>query len=271
LSIRYAPDLPDVLQNVSFNVLPSEKVAVVGRTGAGKSTLSLAFFRIISLSGGSITIDGENISEIGLYDLRSKLTIIPQDPVLFTGDLRSNLDPFNQHDDEKIWESLKRVHFMESLQQAKVDKPEDAQSPNEDDAKSTLDPNAITLDFKVQENGGNFSQGQRQLLCLARSLLQGNKIIFLDEATASVDNDTDAKIQTTIRTEFADRTIVCIAHRLRTVIDYDKILVLDKGKVLEFGTPLELINLNGTFRSMCEDTGEFDDLVELAKNASFKA
>jgi ABC-type multidrug transport system fused ATPase/permease subunit len=265
LSIRYAEDLPDVLQGVSFEVLANEKVAVVGRTGAGKSTLSLAFFRIISLSGGSITIDGENISNLGLHDLRSKLTIIPQDPVLFTGDLRSNLDPFDQHDEPKIWEALKGVHFLESLQQKKANDP---QSLTEGEAASVIDPNTITLDYKVQENGGNFSQGQRQLLCLARSLLQGNKIIFLDEATASVDNDTDAKIQATIRTEFADRTIICIAHKLRTIIDYDKVLVLDKGKVIEFGTPLNLIEQNGTFRSMCEDTGEFQELVELAKNGS---
>jgi ABC-type multidrug transport system fused ATPase/permease subunit len=251
LSIRYAPDLPDVLKKVSFNILPNEKVAVVGRTGAGKSTLSLAFFRIIPLSGGSITIDGVDISTIGLFDLRSKLTIIPQDPVLFNGSLRSNLDPLDQHSDDKLWEALKRVHFMESMQQ-----PQGEES-------------SLTLEYPVAENGSNFSQGQRQLLCLARSLLQGNKIIFLDEATASVDNETDARIQQTIRSEFASSTIVCIAHRLRTIIDYDKVLVLEKGEVAEFGTPIDLIENSpvGTFRSMCEETGEFEELVEIARKS----
>jgi ABC-type multidrug transport system fused ATPase/permease subunit len=207
---------------------------------------------IVSLSGGSITIDGIDISTIGLYDLRSKLTIIPQDPVLFNGSLRSNLDPLEQNADHKLWEALERVHFLESMQKAQGE-------------ESTL-----TLDYAVAENGGNFSQGQRQLLCLARSLLQGNKIIFLDEATASVDNETDVRIQQTIRTEFASSTIICIAHRLRTIIDYDKVLVLEKGKVAEFGTPLDLIEDStvGTFRSMCQETGEFDELVEIARNVS---
>jgi ABC-type multidrug transport system fused ATPase/permease subunit len=264
--LRYAPDLPDVLKNVTFNILAHEKVAVVGRTGAGKSTLSLAFFRIIPLSGGSIVIDGEDISQLGLFDLRSRLTIIPQDPVLFNGTLRSNLDPLEQHDDEKLWEALRRVNFLESLQQAVVN-PE-AQGSSSNDTLNG-ESNSVTLDSSVAENGSNFSQGQRQLLCLARSLLQGNQIIFLDEATASVDNETDARIQTTIRQEFTSSTIICIAHRLRTIIDYDKVLVLDKGQVSEFGTPLDLIENSsvGMFRSMCEETGEFEELLEIARNA----
>jgi ABC-type multidrug transport system fused ATPase/permease subunit len=267
LSIRYAPDLPDVLKKVSFNILPNEKVAVVGRTGAGKSTLSLAFFRIIPLSGGSITIDGVDISTIGLFDLRSKLTIIPQDPVLFNGSLRSNLDPLDQHSDDKLWEALKRVHFMESMQQPQV--LENSQGCDTNSATTESGSGSCSLDMPVAENGSNFSQGQRQLLCLARSLLQGNKIIFLDEATASVDNETDARIQQTIRSEFASSTIVCIAHRLRTIIDYDKVLVLEKGEVAEFGTPIDLIENSpvGTFRSMCEETGEFEELVEIARNS----
>jgi ABC-type multidrug transport system fused ATPase/permease subunit len=262
--LRYAPDLPDVLKNVTFNILAHEKVAVVGRTGAGKSTLSLAFFRIIPLSGGSIVIDGEDISQLGLFDLRSRLTIIPQDPVLFNGTLRSNLDPLEQHDDEKLWEALRRVNFLESLQQAVVN-PE-AQGSSSNDTLNG-ESNSVTLDSSVAENGSNFSQGQRQLLCLARSLLQGNQIIFLDEATASVDNETDARIQTTIRQEFTSSTIICIAHRLRTIIDYDKVLVLDKGQVSEFGTPLDLIEYSsvGMFRSMCEETGEFEELLEIAR------
>ncbi|KAJ3268805.1 hypothetical protein HDV01_002183 [Terramyces sp. JEL0728] len=194
-----------------------------------------------------------------------ELTIIPQDPVLFTGTLRSNLDPLEQNDDETLWEALKRVHFLESLQNS----PTEASFSCEDSMQTQVMDSSITLDYAVTENGGNFSQGQRQLLCLARSLIQRNKVILLDEATASVDNETDAKIQGTIRAEFADSTIICIAHRLRTVIDYDKILVLDKGQVLEYGSPLELIERStvGVFRSMCEETGEFEELLEMAKLA----
>ncbi|KAJ3322266.1 hypothetical protein HDV06_003159, partial [Boothiomyces sp. JEL0866] len=261
LSVRYAPNLPNVLNGVSFSIQPREKVAVVGRTGAGKSTLSLAFFRIIPLSGGSITIDGIDIGEIGLFDLRSRLTIIPQDPVLFTGTLRTNLDPLEQNDDQTLWEALKRVHFLESMQSSSTD----LTFARQESFETEVADSTITLDYAVTENGGNFSQGQRQLLCLARSLIQRNKVIFLDEATASVDNETDAKIQGTIRSEFADSTIICIAHRLRTVIDYDKVLVLDKGQVLEYGSPLELIHNSktGVFRSMCEETGEFEELLEM--------
>jgi ABC-type multidrug transport system fused ATPase/permease subunit len=191
------------------------------------------------------------------------LTTIPQDPVLFVGDLRSNIDPLGEHDDSKLWEAIKRVYLLESFQKNVGTIVDDAYTNSE-----YIDPNTITLDYSVEEKGRNFSQGQRQLICLARSLLQTNKIIFLDEATAPVDNDTDTKIQSTIRSEFSDRTIICIAHRLCTIIDFDKVLVLDQGMVAEFGPPLELIEAGGTFTSMCEDTGEFYELLAMAKDAS---
>jgi ABC-type multidrug transport system fused ATPase/permease subunit len=267
LSIRYSPDSPDVLKNISFSIGAHEKVAVVGRTGAGKSTLSLAFFRIISVSRGSIEIDGVDIGKIGLYDLRSRLTIIPQDPVLFTGTIRTNLDPLEEHDDKTLWDAVKRVNLLDSFQMHSIVSDLDTVTGSSSDVTCS-----ISLDSPVTENGGNFSQGQRQLVCLARALLRRTRIVFLDEATASVDYETDGKIQETIRQEFENSTVICIAHRLRTVIDYDKILVLDKGMVLEYGRPIDLIENSeiGAFRGMCQETGEYDELVQLARTASFK-
>ncbi|RKO90517.1 P-loop containing nucleoside triphosphate hydrolase protein, partial [Blyttiomyces helicus] len=283
LVIRYAPDQPAVLKQVSFSVKPGEKIGVVGRTGAGKSTLSLAFFRIIPLAGGSITIDGINIDKIGLRDLRSNLTIIPQDPVLFSGTLRTNLDPFEEHPDEALWAALESVHVLDSLRAQRTTGTSAASTTISGStaaadellvpptlsrtASSASVAGQLTLDAPVSDNGGNFSQGQRQLLCMARALLRKSKVIVLDEATASVDHDTDAKIQETIRNQFSDGTVLCIAHRLRTVVDYDRILVLDKGEVVEYGTPLELIESSsvGVFRRMIDETGESAELVEIAR------
>ncbi|KAG0252846.1 hypothetical protein BG011_006711 [Mortierella polycephala] len=245
LVMQYSPDDPPVIRDVSFYVKPREKVGIVGRTGAGKSTLAVAFFRFMELTSGRITIDGIDISKLGVHDLRSSLTIIPQDPVLFIGTIRTNLDPFNEHDDAALWATLKRVHLIE-----------------EDGSESNTFGN---LDSEVHENGNNFSQGQRQLIGLARALLKQSKIIILDEATASVDHETDSRIQATIREEFKESTLLTIAHRLRTIIDFDKVLVMDHGQVVQFDTPWNLLREEGgIFRGMCKRSGEFDLLVEMA-------
>ncbi|KAJ3230706.1 hypothetical protein HDU81_004308 [Chytriomyces hyalinus] len=269
LEMRYAPDQPAVLTDVSFSIQGGEKVGIVGRTGAGKSSLSLSLFRIVEPTQGRIVIDGIDISTIGLFDLRSKLTMIPQDPVLFAGTIRSNLDPFNEYDDASLWLCLKQVRFLESMQSLlkENDKAKSSTSPVEVDASlSESERTGVTLDYSVTEGGNNFSQGQRQLLCLARALLKSSTLTVFDEATASVDNETDACIQLAIRgPSFANTTVLSIAHRLRTIADYDKILVLEKGRVIQFGTPEELMTQEGVFKTMCEDSGEFSELLEMAR------
>ncbi|OBZ88726.1 ATP-dependent bile acid permease [Choanephora cucurbitarum] len=274
LVVRYAPELDPVLHDVSFSSKPHEKIGIVGRTGSGKSTMALSFFRLLEADSGSISIDGIDISKIGLEDLRSQITIIPQDAVLFSGTIRSNIDPFDEHTDEEVWESLERAHISKSSDRLKQIRS-GTSTPSGASRTLTIDGeeqySAITsLSQKVSDGGNNFSQGQRQLLCLARALLKNSKLIVMDEATASVDFDTDAKIQRTIREEFTNSTLLCIAHRLRTVIDYDRILVLDQGKVVEYDTPYNLITgSTGTsaFKSMCERSGEFDSLLKMATEA----
>ncbi|KAJ1565088.1 hypothetical protein HK405_013179 [Cladochytrium tenue] len=283
VSVRYAPDLPLVLKKLNFSTRAGEKIGVVGRTGAGKSTLSLAFFRIVPLDEGSIEIDGKDISKMGLFDLRSRLTIIPQDPVLFAGTLRSNLDPIGASEDAALWRALEKTHVLESLGASNGSSGGEDASEGGDAADGSASGsggngsstaaaaatgNEITLDSPVTEN---FSQGQRQLICLARALLRDSRVVFLDEATASIDAQTDARIQSTIRGELAGATVFCIAHRLRTVADYDRILVLDHGEFVEFGTPEELMTGAagaGHFRRMCEETGEFDELLAIARRAA---
>lgn len=257
VSLRYAPHLPRVIKNVTFHVEPSHKIGVVGRTGAGKSTIITAFFRFLDPETGYIKIDGVDICSIGLRNLRQAITIIPQDPTLFTGTIRSNLDPFDQYTDEQIFEALKRVNLIGRDERAR-----DADSSQENKNKF------LDLSNAVSEGGSNLSQGQRQLMCLARSLLKSPKVILLDEATASIDYQSDAMIQQTIREEFAGSTILTIAHRLRSIIDYDKILVMDAGKVVEYEDPYALIaNKETLFYSMCENSGELDVLTKLAKES----
>ncbi|KAG9065094.1 Canalicular multispecific organic anion transporter 2 [Linnemannia hyalina] len=261
-STRYRDGLDLVLKNISLEILPAQKIGIVGRTGAGKSSLTLALFRIIeaasSLSsplgqngdvvdmreepnereeedGGSIEIDGIDISTIGLEDLRKHLAIIPQDPVLFAGTIRENLDPFHSLPDNLLWESLDRSHL----------KPLISSLPGQ-------------LSFVVSQNGENFSVGQRSLICLARALLRKSRVLILDEATAAVDVETDELIQKTIREEFRDRTVLTIAHRIKTVMDSDRILVLGKGRVEEFERPEVLLarKEESLFYRLAEQAGE---------------
>ncbi|KAG8136300.1 hypothetical protein E2320_009263, partial [Naja naja] len=205
--MRYRENLPLVLKKVCFTIKPKEKIGIVGRTGSGKSSLGMALFRLVELSGGCIKIDGVKISDIGLADLRSKLSIIPQEPVLFSGTVRSNLDPFTQYSEEQIWEALERTHMKDCISQL-----------------------PMKLESEVMENGENFSVGERQLLCIARALLRRCKILILDEATAAMDTETDLLIQETIREAFADCTMLTIAHRLHTVLGSDRIMVLVQGQ-----------------------------------------
>jgi ABC-type multidrug transport system fused ATPase/permease subunit len=277
---RYRPDLEPVLRSVSFAVEPGEKVGIVGRTGAGKSSLALALFRGLEAEQGQILIDGLDIGTIGLRDLREAITIVPQDPTLFTGTIRSNLDPFNLYSDEQILTALRRVHLIGSGTSgtatpitpgtASIAELHPTSTPGADgDGAAVQDNKNIfrNLESPVSESGGNLSQGQRQLLCLARALLKNPKVLMMDEATASIDYNTDSKIQETLR-ELRDNTIITIAHRLQTIIDYDKVLVLDHGQVIEYDHPWTLINKpEGLFRSMCENSGNFEVLLDGAKKA----
>uniref|UniRef100_A0A158PAR8 ABC transporter domain-containing protein n=1 Tax=Angiostrongylus cantonensis TaxID=6313 RepID=A0A158PAR8_ANGCA len=226
-SARYRPGLDLVIKDVTVHISPVEKIGLVGRTGSGKSSLVLALFRIIEPASGKILIDGVDITTIGLHDLRERLTIIPQDPVLFSGTLRFNLDPIQKHTDAELWSAIEHAnlkHFVQSF--------------------------PLGFQHQVDECGHNISAGQRQLICLTRALMRKSRLIVLDEATASVDSQTDMLIQTTIRSQFSSSTIITIAHRLNTIFDYDRVLVMDAGRVAEFDTPQQLLARNSIFRSM---------------------
>jgi len=246
VQLRYREGLDLVLRGISFSMQSKEKIGVVGRTGAGKSSLMLALFRLVELAGGKIIIDGVDIARIGLDDLRTKLSIIPQDPTLFTGTIRTNLDPFHEHSDLDVWNVLQSVHLNEVVESL----------PNK-------------LESPVTEFGENFSVGQRQLMCLGRALLRKAKILIMDEATAAVDFETDALIQKTIREQFGDVTVLTIAHRINTIMDYDRILVLDRGRVAEFDTPSALTkNSQSIFSSMINKSGTTSSSSDLLIDAS---
>ena len=227
LCMRYRPELPLVVKGVSFQVRAKEKVGVCGRTGSGKSSLIVALFRIVEADSGCIKIDGTDISTLPLDTLRSKLSFIPQDPVLFTGTIRSNIDPFSLHNDSEIWEALRSVELGGLVK---------------------------TLDAAVSAGGENFSAGERALLCMARAILRKSKIIVMDEATAAIDGETDQTLQKMIAAQFREMTVITIAHRLDTILDSDKILVLDAGEVVEFGPPADLLRIEGgAFKSLHEE------------------
>ena len=247
VSLRYRPGLPLSLDGLSFTLQHGQRCAVVGRTGAGKSTLTAALFRLVEIEQGKISLDGVDLSTLGLSDVRGRkngMFILPQDPAVFSGTIKSNLDPFSSHNDDDILNALELVRFP------------------------GINRGRMILQDTVDEGGANFSAGEKQLLCLARAMLANPKLLVLDEATSAVDKTTDEFVQQMLRTQFPDTTLLTIAHRLNTVIDYDMILVMDRGKVAEFGPPSELLtNEDGIFTAMINATGpeSAEQLKRMAK------
>ena len=274
LVVGYAPDLPPVLKGVTFSVAPNERIGVVGRTGAGKSSLTLALFRFLEARQGSIHIDGLDVSKMKLNALRSRLAIIPQDPVLFSGTVRSNLDAFDEHADDELRDALERVHLVSAPTSRDEQANGNGTANGETSSRSPIEPaspsgNQNINPFKsllspITEGGLNLSQGQRQLLCLARAIISRPKVMLLDEATSAVDMSTDALIQRSIREEFSDSTLIVIAHRLSTIADFNKILVIDAGSIREFDTPRALMEKeNGAFRALVRESGEREVLERM--------
>ncbi|PWY86764.1 ABC transporter family protein [Aspergillus heteromorphus CBS 117.55] len=268
LVVCYSPDLPPVLSHLTFSVPPNSRVGVVGRTGAGKSSLAMALFRFLEAQQGNIHVAGVNISSVSLQQLRTRLAIVPQDPILFSGTVRSNLDPFDEYSDQELLAALRRVHWTTPAQDYDL-------KYSDDPVVNLLEPDLYTLELSphhplnpltapVSSRGSNFSQGQRQCLCLARAILRRPKILVLDEATSAIDKTTDAVIQSSIRTEFGrnDSSLLVIAHRISTIADFDRVLVLDAGRVAEYGTPKELaVNPAGIFRGLVDSSVEREELL----------
>ncbi|CAK4717993.1 unnamed protein product [Aphanomyces euteiches] len=240
VSLRYKEGDEMVLENLTFSIQAGEKVGVVGRTGAGKSSLSMVLFRIQEMASGRVLVDGVNIATLGLKTLRSRLSIITQSPVLFKGTFRNYLDPFSEYADEELWQALKKVGL--------------------DDLVGSMDGK---LEAILEENGENLSVGERQMLCMGRALLSESKVVVMDEATAAIDAETDAKLQKVIKTEFKDATVLTIAHRLDTVLDGDRIMVLDAGRIVQFDTPMRLIAKGqGHFFQLAKEGGYLDRVIE---------
>ena len=263
--LRYRPGLPRVLRGLDLRVAGGERVALVGRTGAGKSSVLGALFRLVDPCAGAIRIDGRDVARLGLQDLRDAMAIIPQDPTLFRGTVRSNLDPFGRHSDLELWTALRRAGLVDDAADDAASTDGAAMVPYDAaaaDEKAVAHADAghgvggrVHLDAPVDEEGRNFSLGQRQLLALARALARDRRILLCDEATSSVDAATDARVQRALATAFKGRTVICIAHRLRTVLGYDRVCVLDQGVIAEIGTPKELWQRRGAFWGMCERSG----------------
>ena len=226
---KYRPNTPLVLKNISFEIKPREKLGVVGRTGSGKSTLCLSLFRLIEANSGNIFIDGIDISQIGLETLRNNLTIIPQEPILIEGTLRENVDPTNSYTDKEIINMLSEVGLDEFF----VNK---------------------NLDYKIENNGVNISIGEKQLICIARALIKKAKIILMDEATANIDYKTETYLQKSINAGMKDCTVITIAHRIKTIINYDKILVLNNGEIVELDSPKKLLDKKGLFYQLYKES-----------------
>ncbi|KDR85730.1 hypothetical protein GALMADRAFT_84830 [Galerina marginata CBS 339.88] len=245
LVVQYAPKLPAVLHNISFVVKPSEKIGVVGRTGSGKSTLAMSLLRIIEPTGGRIILDGIDISTLGLEDLRTRVTIVSQDVSLFSGTIRTNLDPLGVCTTEECLQVLERCHLLPLLNH----------EPTREEP--------TVLDMQITQ--GSLSAGEKQLLALARATLRHTSIIIMDEATSQIDSNLDDQIQRTIREELSGAIVITIAHRLKTVMDYDRILVLDEGRIVEFGTPDVLLSTpKGAFREMCRKSVDWPLFVKMA-------
>jgi ABC-type multidrug transport system fused ATPase/permease subunit len=226
LCARYKPELPLALDRLSCAIPAGSRVGIIGRTGSGKSTLILSLLRLIEPSSGSIEIDGIDLSTLALSELRGALSVVPQEPILFSGQLRESLDPFKNCSDQEIWHTLERVGLKEIVKSL---------------------PNKLNAD--VREGGANFSAGQRQLISLARALLRKSKVIILDEATASIDSESDYQIQNVLRNELRGATVLIVAHRLPTVMDADLILGLKNGRLIDFGSPSKLLSDKDTLLS----------------------
>lgn len=241
--------------------MPRQKVGIVGRTGAGKSSLAMALLRGLEADEGQILIDGIDIGSVDLTTLRQRVTIVPQEPVLFEGTLRMNLDPFNEFSDSRI---------LDVLSQLGLTGFRSSNSPSSSlhtrNLLSLVDHSwdqFSDLSTSISEGGGNISQGQRQLLCLARALLKGSKVILMDETTGSIDNETEQKVREAVKA--IDSTLIVIAHRLRVILDYDVVLVLDKGRIIESGSPKKLISSKkGAFWGICKDSGDAEVLAMLS-------